>query len=327
MDKRQDDPFTGPQVGVQFTATPQDAQRAEQHSKTEQLSFSGVAPSVPTVTRPLTDPVALPGVTGRLKDFTPIPPTVTTQSLPEVLSHVKPTTTTSLRQPVVIRGQGKRTHAVRPPKGRRLVIHMAVTVLLALSVLVALVLVAPTGSEGGSTLGRIFPPITNLINSKGNNAGLIAQQAATATAVTQDGYDPGNGQTFAGVPTAPPGYVAVGGGVSRFFYGQCTDWANRRYYALTGKWIPWLGNAWQWVGGASASGWMTSSAPHQHAVIVLQPGVQGAGPYGHVGVVEQVNADGSVLTSNFNWAGSWARETLVTFKPGPGVMFVWAPGF
>ena len=252
---------------------------------------------------------------------------VTTQSLPEVLSNVKPTTTSSLREPVLIRGYGKRQYPVRPPKGRRLVVHVAVTVLLALCVLVALLLVSPTGGDNGNALGHIFPPITNLINSKGNNAGLIAQQAATATAVTQDGYDPGSGQTYAGLPTAPAGYAGPGGVGNHFFFGQCTYWASMRYYALTGHWVPWLGNAWQWAAGASASGWIISGAPHLHSIIVLQPGVQGAGWYGHVAIVEQINADGSVLTSNYNWAGNWGRETFVTFMPGSGVSFVWMSGF
>lgn len=328
MDKRQDAPNTGPQVGVQIASMLQSGNQSGQPSKTDQLSFPDAAAQVPTVTRPLTEPAALPNVTRQLKDFTPIPPTVTTQSLPEVLSNVKPTTT-SLREPVLIRGRGRRMHPVRPPQGRRLVVHVAVTVLLALCVLVALVLVAPTGGDKGGTLGNIFPPITNLINSKGNNAGLIAQQAATATAVTQDGYDPGNGQTYAGVPTAPPGsgYAGQGGVGNHFFFGQCTYWASMRYYQLTGHWVPWLGNAWQWAAGAGASGWVISGAPHLHSIIVLQPNVQGAGWYGHVAIVEQINADGSVLTSNFNWAGAWGRETFVTFKPGPGVSFVWMPGF
>src|SRR5579859_3755555 len=171
MDKRQKAPITGPQVGVRFTTAPQNVQQAGQQSKTDQLSFSNVASQVPTVTRPLTEPAALPNVTRQLQEYTPIPPMVTTQSLPEVLSNVKPTTTTSLREPVLIRGRGKRQYPVRPPEGCRLVVHVAVTVLLALCVLVALVLVLPTGGDNGNALGHIFPPITNLINSKGNNAG------------------------------------------------------------------------------------------------------------------------------------------------------------
>jgi surface antigen len=57
----------------------------------------------------------------------------------------------------------------------------------------------------------------------------------------------------------------------------------------------------------------------------LQPYAQGAGPFGHVAVVEQgmASANNGVLTSNWNWNGGWATESWVTFYAGPGVSFVW----
>jgi len=69
MDKRQDDPITGPQVGVQFTTTPQGIHQGLKVSMvTEQLSFPDAVAQVPAVTRPLTEP-ALPGVTRSLKFY------------------------------------------------------------------------------------------------------------------------------------------------------------------------------------------------------------------------------------------------------------------
>jgi surface antigen len=176
------------------------------------------------------------------------------------------------------------------------------------------------GAKGGF---NIFSPFTNLSKSTSNNTGLVLQQAATATAVTQDGFDQGGGQTFAGLPTIPPD--AGAGGLGRFFYGQCTWWANYRYHQMSNIWVPWLGNAWQWRYGAANYGWVVSATPKVGAIVVLQPGVQGAGYYGHVAIVEQVNPDGSVNTSNFNWLGNWGRETSVTFHPGYGISFVWHP--
>jgi surface antigen len=41
------------------------------------------------------------------------------------------------------------------------------------------------------------------------------------------------------------------------------------------------------------------------------PGTQGASIYGHVAVVESINADGTVHTSNMNW-GYQAQPTLRT---------------
>lgn len=98
-----------------------------------------------------------------------------------------------------------------------------------------------------------------------------------------------------------------------------------RYHQLTGYWVPWLGNAYQWAYGAQVSGWVVSATPRVPSIIVLQPYVQGAGGYGHVAIVERINPDGSVYTSNYNWYanGGWDTLSYWTFKPGPGVSFVW----
>lgn len=257
----------------------------------------------------------------------------TTRQLPEVstgtLVPLAKSNTTALRQPVIIRGSGyhgnrKDKQPEKTPVRRRIMIQLAVTALLIFIVLGTLVAVTPADSQGHGTPG-IFSPILNVINTKGNNTALLPQQAATATAVTQDGYDPGpNTGQYAGVQAPPAG---GSGSLNRFFYGQCTYWANMRYHELTGVWVPWLGNANQWVAGAYQYGWVVSGEPHVPSIIVLMGGVQGASPYyGHVAIVEKINADGTVYTSNWNWAGNWARTTYVNFTPGKGVYFVWAPG-
>jgi surface antigen len=278
----------------------------------------------PGITPPLTDPTPAPAVTRPLEGYIPLP--IVTRVLPELQTGALSNDRNpgiNLRQPIVIRGTGKKSSgSMRPPKGRRLVIHIAVTALLILIVLGTLMAVVPTGSEGTSRLNP-FTTLMNFANNNSRNTALLPQQAATATAVTQDGFDPGNG-TYAGVQGAPAD--ATGGSLDRFFYGQCTYWANMRYHELTGHWVPWLGNAAQWYYGARMSGWAVSAMPHVPSILVLQPGVQEAGWYGHVAIVEKINSDGSVLTSNWNWQGSWARETLVTFRPGSGVSFLWFPG-
>ncbi|HEU5230121.1 MAG TPA: CHAP domain-containing protein [Ktedonobacteraceae bacterium] len=314
-----------------------------QHSPVEQLPFPDhsalpdEAPQVPQqpfpswsgtpdVTQSLPDPVVSFQGTQALTNLAVLPSV--TRQLADPQTSTLPTltksNTTALRQPVLIRGTGKkREEPGRSPSRRRLVVHLAVTSLLAFMVLGALIAVVPTGSEAHGGAFNILQPIMKLVNTRSNNTGLLIAQQATATAVTQDGFDPG-AQTYAGLPAAPPGSST--GGAGRFFYGQCTDWANRRYHALTGIWVPWLGNANQWTSGAINSGWVVSGTPKVPSIIVLQAGVQGAGYYGHVAIVEKINADGSVLTSNYNWAGNWAVETFVTFHPGSGVSFVWAPG-
>jgi surface antigen len=159
-------------------------------------------------------------------------------------------------------------------------------------------------------------------NTDPNSNSYLVAQAATATAIVrQDGYDQSGGSNSGGT-------LYTGSGVTpdRFSFGQCTYFADREYYRLTGHYVDWIGNAYQWYYGAkSAPGWIVSSTPHVYSIIVLQPYVQGAGYYGHVAVVERINSDGSVYTANMNWYanGGWDRVSYWTFTPGPGVTFVW----
>jgi len=325
VDDRQNSATTGLQIpGLVSQLSP-----VEQLPFPEYPSLPGVMSkdpfrdSSPGVTEPLSDPkpILFPTMTGHLPVYTTSP--VVTRPLPDVETGSLPATkitTTTLRQPILIRGTGKKSTGItRPPKGRRWVVHIAVASLFVVIGLVTLMTVLPTGADGHSW--NPFQAVFGLVQSNSGSANFIEQQqAATATAIThQDGYDP-TGQNYGGGAV-----LSSGGGPYRFAYGNCTYWANMRYHELTGFWVPWLGNAWQWSYGASASGWIVSSSPHVPSIMVLQPYVEGASGYGHVAIVEHINADGSVLTSNYNWAGNWNRETWVTFRPGPGVSFVWHP--
>jgi len=293
--------------------------QVSQFSPVEQLPFPSNSPFAvkttrrleytppPATTGPLEPRASSPGITGALPD-------IQTGALPTPFAR---STTTSLRQPIVIRGTGKKSSGLaRPPKGRRWVISASVVFLMLLISLGTAMAVAPAGGEGGHSFNP-FLFVSNLVKSSSSNPSLVAQQAATATANIQHNNN-----------SPPPGqYYGGGGGPNRFAFGECTYWANMRYHQLTGYWVPWSGNAYQWAYGARASGWVVSSTPKVPSIIVLQPGVQGAGWLGHVAIVESINKDGSVSTSNFNWynGGGWDILSYYTFHPGSGVSFAWHP--
>ncbi|ORX99944.1 hypothetical protein K493DRAFT_299142 [Basidiobolus meristosporus CBS 931.73] len=114
----------------------------------------------------------------------------------------------------------------------------------------------------------------------------------------------------------------------RFDNGQCTDWADARYYQLTCHHTQWWGNAKTWPASAeNTEGWVVSSEPRVPSIIAIQPGYQGCDSYGHVAVVESINDDGSVYTSNWNYVengrGGPYITTYVNFWPGEGVSFIW----
>ncbi len=279
-------------------------------------------------------PVSLPSTDLSIVDTAQMPsqigstPGVAQQLVPKPTIKVKLRLRTLVmagRHPVIIPRFWYRK--VRPlsshSKNKHVMVHLAIVSGLFIILMGTLMAVMPLSGEGRPGF-QLFQPIVSMFSLKDENRSLIAQQLATATAVTQDGFDPGGdfGQ-YAGVPSAP---VLGAGGLNRFFYGQCTYWANMHYHDLTGHWVPWLGNAAQWLNGAVENGWVVSGTPHVPSIIVLQPWVQGAGYYGHVAIVEKINNDGSVVTSNWNWAGNWAHTTDVTFYAGPGVTFVWYQG-
>jgi surface antigen len=122
------------------------------------------------------------------------------------------------------------------------------------------------------------------------------------------------------------GPAPVRGTGNVFPYGQCTWWANQRYYQMHGMFVPWATNAdaWQWTARAYDFHWHVSSRPSIGAIVDLQPWVQGAYSLGHVAVVEQILGNGDVIASNMNWApNNWA-VTNVRFHPGAGVTFITA---
>jgi LysM repeat protein len=134
---------------------------------------------------------------------------------------------------------------------------------------------------------------------------------------------PNNVAKATGTPIVLGPQMALTGSTNTFPYGQCTWWADQRYFQLHGVYVPWQtnANAWQWSSRASDYNWSVSTVPVVGSIVVLQPGVQGAYSLGHVGVVESLS-NGSAVVSNMNWGGSLDQVTDSQVQPGPGVSFI-----
>lgn len=78
-------------------------------------------------------------------------------------------------------------------------------------------------------------------------------------------------------------------------WGNCTWYAWERRYEM-GRPIPGgaMGNAAQWNSSFAAMGYRVDSVPQVGAIF------QNGGGYGHVGIVESINADGSIEVSEMN---------------------------
>lgn len=84
---------------------------------------------------------------------------------------------------------------------------------------------------------------------------------------------------------------------------QCTLWAYLRRSQLSLPVGSYMGNGADWANTARSLGYLVNNTPHYGAVMVFARGQSVGGhwtadwQYGHVAVVERVNADGSVLIS------------------------------
>lgn len=103
--------------------------------------------------------------------------------------------------------------------------------------------------------------------------------------------------------TSYSGLKSISNAGNLYTDGQCTYYAfNRR--AELGKPIGSLwGNASNWAASASQAGFSVNNSPEVGAVFQSGPGQNGAGGYGHVGIVESVNPNGTLTVSEMNWNG------------------------
>lgn len=103
-------------------------------------------------------------------------------------------------------------------------------------------------------------------------------------------------------PTEDNSYYYSGNPFYQSGYGlpNCTCYAFGRFWELAGGSMPALswGNAEEWFG--KADGYSRGQTPRLGAVICWRRGVAGdnSDGAGHVAIVEQVNEDGSIVTSN-----------------------------
>ncbi|WP_220199951.1 CHAP domain-containing protein [Ktedonospora formicarum] len=227
--------------------------------------------------------------------------------------------TTALRSPFVIEGKERREGRTPSSQGRRIVIQVAVVAMLLLILAGSLIASTALGSDAKTNLANVFNPSQHFYNSNADDIA-VAAQAATATAVSIYGND--DLQTYSNTNG-----TIQGGSSNHGWPGQCTDWAAKRFHERTDVWVPWYGNAWEWLNGAMQYHWNVSAMPTVGAILVLQPNVQGAGSYGHVAIVEGINNNGTVHISQYNWQGGVGvySEWNFSYPDYPRVAFITLP--
>lgn len=110
--------------------------------------------------------------------------------------------------------------------------------------------------------------------------------------------------------------------------GNCTWGAYEKWRAATGYYPALSGNAKDWATSAKKQGWSVVADAQAKSIVVFQPGVQGAGGYGHVGWVTstQKRKDGVYITiTEMNYAGGLGKWHTRTVKDVPGMSYILAP--
>ncbi|UDI78845.1 CHAP domain-containing protein [Staphylococcus taiwanensis] len=101
----------------------------------------------------------------------------------------------------------------------------------------------------------------------------------------------------------------VGNQGNHYYFGNCTYYAFDRRQQLGRSIGSYWGNANNWAYSAKNAGLAVDNRPEVGAIFQTN-----AGYYGHVGVVERVNQDGSVYVSEMNWNGNFNHVTNRTIK-------------
>lgn len=163
----------------------------------------------------------------------------------------------------------------------------------------------PDATDDSATLSAQAPSSTQILK-----APATAQRSQAAAAPVQMAANPP-------VNLRP----AIHSSGSNYFpWGQCTFWAAQERPDIGSRVI---GNAASWLYSARAAGLATGSAPRAGAVVVYQPGAQGAAWTGHVGYVTSVSPDGvhfTISEMNFPY---WGRVTSRSSWTGGGVAFIY----
>jgi len=125
---------------------------------------------------------------------------------------------------------------------------------------------------------------------------------------------------LSGLPGQVAGTEAATPTYNHFYWGQCTWWAANVRPDIGSKiW----GNAAQWAWVARADGFKTGSKPAAGAIVVYQPGAQGAWWAGHVARVLSVSPDGYHFTVD---EMNYPIPGVVTHRlshAGAGVSFIY----
>lgn len=142
---------------------------------------------------------------------------------------------------------------------------------------------ANSGSEGTWAMGDTTVTSSEVSRAKADND-VVSKLLDVNKDVLPSGFNPNH---------------ATGDSGNAYSFSQCTWWVYVRRHQLGLPVGSHFGDGHQWASSAQALGYWVDNTPRNVGdIMVFRTGQEGSSSaYGHVAIVEKINADGSVVTS------------------------------
>lgn len=159
----------------------------------------------------------------------------------------------------------------------------------------------------------IYPGQTLKLSAGSSSTSTSSNSSSTASSNTSTSSASSSSSSSASSYNAPaPGNVSWG--TNWYYWGDCTWYAFERRKQL-GKPVGnnW-GNATNWASQARSAGYTVNNRPSVGAIIQAYAWTNNAWGMGHVGVVERVNPNGSILISEMNFGSGQGVKAFRTLS-------------
>ena len=147
-------------------------------------------------------------------------------------------------------------------------------------------------SDGAASRSEGRTALKELASTSNNGGWQLGDTSASMDAVLMD-------QDSSALPANFNPNHATGDVGNAYEFSQCTWWVYVRRHQLGLPAGSHMGNGCQWADSARALGyWVDNTPRHVGDIIVFAAGQEGSDSYyGHVAIVEKINDDGSIVTS------------------------------
>src|SRR5690625_2921711 len=148
----------------------------------------------------------------------------------------------------------------------------------------------------------IHPGQTLKLSSSASSGNTSSSSTSSNTSSASDNSSSASSSSNSGSSyNAPAPSSASSWGTNWYSWGDCTWYAFERRKQLGKPVGNGWGNASNWAGQARSAGYSVNNSPSVGAIIQAHAWTNNAWGMGHVGVVERINPDGSILISEMNF--------------------------